>query len=116
MHPAQQTRQRRNQQFEGFDERKYTVDPRTGWNIHPSTRPTTSSSSAHWEQHDDWKSTFSLVQVVVFACRKFQFLGNRRGVWTDTLVTRHILRRTVIAQLARIAQSHSPRNTRGSKL
>ena len=36
-------------------------------------------------------------------------------LWTDTLVTRHILTRTVIAQLARNAQSHSSRDTRGSR-
>ena len=57
--PAQQTRQRREQQFEGLDEDKYTVDLRTGWRFYPSSRPTPSSSSTHWEQHDDWKSNKS---------------------------------------------------------
>ena len=57
--PAQQTRQRREQQFEGLDDDKYTVDPRTGWRFYPSSRPTPSSSSTHWEQHDDWKSNKS---------------------------------------------------------
>ena len=27
--------------------------------FYPATRPTTSSSSTHWEQHDDWKSNKS---------------------------------------------------------
>ena len=52
IHPAQQIRQRRERQF-------YTVDPRTGWRFYPSSRPTTSSSSSHWEQHDDRKSSKS---------------------------------------------------------
>ena len=59
IHPAQQMRQRRAQQLEGLDEYNYTVDPRTGWIVYPSTRPTTTSSSAHWKQHDDWKSNKS---------------------------------------------------------
>ena len=33
--PAQQMRQRREQQFEGLDEYNYTVDPRTGWRFSP---------------------------------------------------------------------------------
>ena len=56
---AQQIRQRHEQPFEGFDEYKYTVDPRTGWRFYPSSRPTPSSSSAHWDQNDYWKSNKS---------------------------------------------------------
>ena len=47
------------QQFKGFEEYNYTVGLRTGWRLYPSTRPTSSSSSAYWEQHDDWKSNQS---------------------------------------------------------
>ena len=54
IHPS-----RHDQQYEGLDEYNYTVDPRTRWRFYPSTRSTTSSSSAHWEQHDNWKSNQS---------------------------------------------------------
>ena len=51
IHPAQQIRQRREQQFEGVDEYNCTVDPRTRWRFYPShsqghlSRPAPSSSS-----------------------------------------------------------------------
>ena len=65
LHPAHQTRHN-DQRFEGLDEYNHTVDPRTGWRFYPSTRPTTSSSSAHWEQHDDWKSNQSWNFLAIF--------------------------------------------------
>ena len=57
--PAQHTRQRRGRQFEGLEEYDYRLEPRAGWRFYPSSRPTPSSSSSHWEQHDDWKSNKS---------------------------------------------------------
>ena len=41
---------------EGSEEYTDTVHPRTGWKYYPST---SSSSSSHWEQQDDWKSNQS---------------------------------------------------------
>ena len=58
IHPANQARHR-DQQFQGLEEHNDTVDPRTGWRIFPATIPTSSFSSAHWEQYDDWKSNQS---------------------------------------------------------
>ena len=57
--PAQQIRQRRARQYEGLDEYNFRVGPRTGWRFYPSSTTTPSSSSSHWEQHDDWKSNKS---------------------------------------------------------
>ena len=53
IHPANQARQSYRQRFKSFEEHNYMVHRRTGWKYYPST---SSSSSAHWEQHDDWKS------------------------------------------------------------
>ena len=58
IHLAHQTRHH-SQQFEGLEEYNCTVDPRTGWRFYPATKPTSSSSSVHWEQHDNWKSNQS---------------------------------------------------------
>ena len=44
--PAQQVRQRLDQQFESLEE----------WRFYPSYRTTHSSSSSHWQQSGDWKS------------------------------------------------------------
>ena len=65
IHLLQRTRQRRNQQFEGLEENNNQADPRTGCRSCPSKsqgslrHPKSSSSSTHWEQHDDWESNKS---------------------------------------------------------
>ena len=54
--PAQQGRQRLDQQFEGLEEYAYRLKPRIGWRFYPSSRTTHSSSSSHWQQSSDLKS------------------------------------------------------------
>ena len=57
--PAQQVRQRLDQQFEGLEEYHYRLGPRTRWRFYPSSRTTHSSSSSHWQKSSDWKSNRS---------------------------------------------------------
>ena len=66
IHLVQRSRQRRHQQFKGLQDYNYQVDAQTGWRSYPSKsqgnlrHPTSSSSSTHWEQHDDGKSNKKL--------------------------------------------------------
>ena len=53
IHPAQQTRQNSQQQFDEHEEHADTVHPRTGWKNDLST---SSSSSSLWQQNNEWKS------------------------------------------------------------
>ena len=43
IHPAQRSRQRRHQQFEGLEEYNYTVDAKTGWRTYPSKSSSSST-------------------------------------------------------------------------
>ena len=58
--PEQQVRQRRDQQFEGFEEHAYRLDASTGWRCYPScTTHSSSSSSSRWQPSSDLWSTWN---------------------------------------------------------
>ena len=86
--PAQQVRQRLDQQFEGFEEYDYRLELRTGWRFYPSSRTTHSSSSGNkaapgsqieagirGKHHPGLNSNFFFVQRCHIACRKFNPLA-----------------------------------------
>ena len=108
----------------------YTVDPRTGWRFYTSSRPTTSSSSSHWEQHDDWKSNKSwdsflanlildwtvscfLVQVVISLTGNLMFLASNGEC--GQIHQSHATFRHAQSLLSLCVYSHIT-HTRGSRL
>ena len=54
--PAQQVRQRLDQQFEGLEAYDYRLEASTGWRYYASSTTTHSSSSSHWQRSRGGKS------------------------------------------------------------
>ena len=62
---CQQVRQRKEQAFEGIEEKEYAVDPRTGWRFYKQAQgklspssPSSSSTKLGTQQLDDKKLEF----------------------------------------------------------
>ena len=106
---SQQVRQRKEQAFEGIEENEYAVDPRTGWRFYKQAQGKLSPSSPSSSSTKIGNATVGRQEVGIlgilhgltirefflrvrtsFGWRRGKLPDNRRGVWRELPLARHI--------------------------